>query len=134
MYYFADIRGGRFEPFGTGFYGKATDLIDAMAKAEATLSNRQQFTPNKVYDGTFVRAVREVVTYPVPFLCGDGSDQIMLDVVYIADGVAIGYDSTCAFCHGDPCAETSAPGTLIAAYFARNSWAETCPCCSGRAT
>lgn len=85
--------------------------------------------------------------FPVPFLCGDGFGEIMLDVVYIAD-FPRGYDSTCAFCHGDPYNEGEQstetrefktrpgepPETHIAAYFKRNPTAETCPCCKGAPT
>lgn len=133
MYYFADIRGGIFDPFGTGFYGKAESLADAEIDAGLRLAVLQD---QPQYADTIVYKVKEVVTYPVPFICGDGTDAIMLDVQYIVSGVAIGYDSTCAFCQGDPCAETSAPETLIGAYFSRNKghdWGETCPCCSGQA-
>jgi len=55
----------------------------------------------------------------------------MLSVIYLAD-FARGVDGTCAFCHGDPCAEFGGPTTLIGAYFARNPRAETCPLCDGR--
>lgn len=72
-------------------------------------------------------------TYLVPFLIGDGTDQVMLTVIYIAE-FPRGVDGTCAFCHGDSCAERSAPISLISKFFARNEWAETCPLCDGRAT
>lgn len=73
-------------------------------------------------------------TYLVPFIAGDGTEEIMLTVVCIAE-YPRGVDDTCAYCHGDPCAERSAPGSLIAQYYARNgSWAVTCPCCDGRPT
>lgn len=69
----------------------------------------------------------------VPFL-GDGAEpDTVLDVIYIAE-YPRGEDGTCAYCHGDPCAETSGPETLIGAYFARNKWAATCPNCDGRPT
>ena len=73
--------------------------------------------------------------YLVPFL-GDRPDpanepETMLSVIYIAE-FPRGVDGTCAYCHGDPCAETSGPESLIAKYFANFSWAETCPCCDGR--
>lgn len=69
--------------------------------------------------------------YLVPFL-PDERGPILLTVRYWADYLR-GPDDTCAFCHGDPCAERSGPDTLIGNWFARNgSWAETCPCCDGR--
>jgi len=76
-------------------------------------------------------------TYLVPFL-GDGAYQetgkdTMLTVIYIAE-FPRGIDGTCAYCHGDPCAEDSVPESLITKFFKRNSWAETCPCCNGRPT
>jgi hypothetical protein len=43
-------------------------------------------------------------------------------------------DSTCAYCHGDPCNENSPPTSTIARYYARNPHAETCPVCDGRPT
>jgi hypothetical protein len=70
-------------------------------------------------------------TYLVPFL--DGVGEVMLTVIYIAE-YPRGVDGTCAFCHGDPCAERSGPDTLIGKYFAEYSWAETCPCCAGKPT
>lgn len=71
--------------------------------------------------------------YPVPFLCGDGSGEIMLEVSYIANGTPYGEAGrSCAFCHGDPCAENDNPEAEINKYFARNEHPETCPCCSGR--
>lgn len=69
----------------------------------------------------------------VNYLPGDGT-EIPVDVEYLAD-FPRGTGGTCAFCHGDPCAERSAADTLIAQYFERNrSWAETCPMCDGRPT
>lgn len=70
--------------------------------------------------------------YEVPFLCGDGSEKVMLKVLYIADGFPRDAASYCAFCHGDPGNEAKVKGNLIAAYFKRNPRAETCPCCNGR--
>lgn len=82
-------------------------------------------------------------TYLVPFL-GDGANlshtpgvpdgpPTMLTVIYIAE-YPRGVNGTCAYCHGDPCAERSRATSLIAKYYARNSWAQTCPCCDGRPT
>lgn len=79
-------------------------------------------------------------TYPVPFVIGDGSGDIMLDVKYITDGFARDADSCCAFCHGDPCAEYSPPESRIAQYHERHAvdrvkypgCYDTCPCCNGR--
>jgi hypothetical protein len=68
--------------------------------------------------------------YLVPFL-GDGEDAVLLTVIYIAE-YPRGLDGTCAYCHGDPCAERSGPETLIGDFFLRNGWAEACPCCDGR--
>ena len=58
---------------------------------------------------------------------------VMLDVSHIADGYARGIDGTCAFCHGDPCAEESKRSN-IAKFYRLNRWADTCPCCKGRPT
>ncbi len=71
--------------------------------------------------------------YNVPFLCGDGSKEVILRVRYIAH-IPIGEDGLCAFCHGDPCNEVSGEDSLIGQYFKRNRRAETCPCCNGRAS
>lgn len=63
-------------------------------------------------------------------------EEVWLDVIYHAEFLR-GPDGTCAFCHGDPCAERSAPDSLIARERAvAPSWApfETCPCCLGRPT
>ena len=41
----------------------------------------------------------------------------------------------CAFCHGDPCGESSAPDSLIRREMAAHppyAPFETCPCCLGR--
>jgi hypothetical protein len=43
-------------------------------------------------------------------------------------------EGTCAFCHGDPCAETSPPDSAIARYYRENPRAETCPTCAGQPT
>lgn len=77
--------------------------------------------------------------YDVPFLIGDGTGEIMLKVKYIAD-FPRDADTQCAFCHGDPCAEHSGPGSLIAMYFGRHEedrlrypgCYDTCPLCSGK--
>jgi hypothetical protein len=68
----------------------------------------------------------------VPFFPGNG-ERVMLEVSYLAD-YPRGTDGTCAFCHGDPCGERSAPDTDIMKYWAENTWAETCPMCDGRPT
>jgi hypothetical protein len=63
-------------------------------------------------------------------------ERVWLDVIYFAEYLR-GPDGTCAFCHGDPCAEHSAPGALISRErAAAPSYApfETCPCCLGRPT
>lgn len=88
-------------------------------------------------------------TYLVPFLAGDGTGEIMLTVTYIAGGFARDVNGECAFCHGDPLAETSPPESLIARYWATanarwdsygwgvgspyrpRDW--SCPMCDGRA-
>lgn len=71
--------------------------------------------------------------YVVPFYVGDGRGPILLTVTDWSEFLR-GPDNTCAFCHGDPCAQRSGPETLIGNYFARVSWAQTCPCCEGRPT
>lgn len=73
--------------------------------------------------------------YEVPYIIGDGTDEIMLEGIYIHDGILEDEQGRCAFCHGDPCAEDSDETTLIGAFFKRNkgkSWADTCPMCGGR--
>lgn len=71
--------------------------------------------------------------YLVPFDVGDGRDAILLTVSRHAEFLR-GLDGTCAFCHGDPCAELSGPETLIGNFFQRNSRAAACPLCDGRPT
>ena len=82
---------------------------------------------------------------PLPFLgCkltayggpnGTGEDVVLLVAEwaqYLRD-----VNGLCAFCHGDPCAESSPPDSLIARERACSpSYApfETCPCCEGRPT
>jgi hypothetical protein len=69
-------------------------------------------------------------TSKIEFL-GDGLEpRTELDVAYIAE-FARAADGQCAYCLGDPCAERSAPDSRIARFMAQ-SWAETCPNCSGR--
>jgi len=67
----------------------------------------------------------------VPFLCGDGTGEIMIEVKYIAGGVALDENSMCAFCHGDVCGEND-EDTPITRYMKQNKFAEYCPCCEGR--
>lgn len=66
----------------------------------------------------------------VEFLPGDGT-RVKVNVAYMAD-FPKDKRGTCAFCHGDPCSESSGPETRIGAFFQRNPSAETCPMCSGR--
>ncbi len=68
----------------------------------------------------------------IPFLPGDGT-EIHVEVAYIAD-FPCAPNGTCAFCLGDPCAENQPPHPRIAAYYARNADAQTCPMCDGRPT
>lgn len=70
--------------------------------------------------------------YLVPFFPGDGT-EVMLSTAYAAP-YPCDRLGRCAFCHADPTAETSPETSLIAQYFKRNTWAETCPCCDGRPT
>lgn len=75
--------------------------------------------------------------FAIPFLPGDGSGAVLLQVRYASFGGKLtGIDEwgTCPYCHGDPCAEDSGPETLIGGYFQRNKYAETCPLCEGRPT
>lgn len=74
-----------------------------------------------------------IPTYLVPFSVGDGRPEILLTTTGWSDFLQDVNDE-CAFCHGDPCAERSNSKTLIGNYFARNSWAQTCPCCDGKAS
>ena len=85
-----------------------------------------------------------MTTYQVPFIPGNGSDvfpngQVMLTVTYIAE-FPRDEKGTCAFCHGDPCAEYSPEDSWIWRYmnipaYAGSSYLpETCPCCDGRPT
>lgn len=82
-------------------------------------------------------------TYLVPFLPGNGT-EVMLTVTYISE-FPRDVRGLCAFCHGDPCAETSPPESHIARYMAEreatftsydwgpDSWPPlTCPLCEGR--
>ena len=73
----------------------------------------------------------------IRFYTGDAAPgwpgHVELEVDHIAQ-FPRGQDGTCAFCHGDPCAENSPPDSQIAQFFRRNRWAETCPCCEGRPT
>ena len=66
----------------------------------------------------------------IPFSPGDGT-RIDLEVAKINE-FPRDFQDTCAFCHGDPCAEEDDRDTEIARYYRRNSWAETCPMCQGR--
>jgi hypothetical protein len=68
----------------------------------------------------------------VPFSPGDGT-RIELEVAGISE-FPRDAAGTCAFCHGDPCAEEADPNTEIARYYRRNSWAQTCSMCQGRPT
>lgn len=67
----------------------------------------------------------------VRFFPGDGTEATV-EVSYIASDFPRGPGGTCAFCQGDPCAESSPPDSPIALYFSRNKRAETCPMCQGR--
>ena len=72
-------------------------------------------------------------------LTAETDDEIWLDVRYFAEFLR-DVRGQCAFCHGDPCAERSAPDSLIAreyecwknARWASDSGYFTCPCCQGR--
>lgn len=90
----------------------------------------------------------------VEFIIGDADaatgwpGSVKIPVAYIAQ-FPRDRDGTCAFCHGDPCAEFSPPDSQIAQYFARGraraaqyenpllrqgAMPQTCPCCDGRPT
>ena len=79
--------------------------------------------------------------YDVPFIIGDGTGETMLRVRYLTAEYPVGEDHTCAFCHGDPCAEHSDPDSQIAQYHERHAedrlkyegCYDTCPACRGRA-
>lgn len=84
-------------------------------------------------------------TYLVPFSPGNGRDvfpggTVMLIVTRIGGGIVRGVDGTCAFCHGDPCAETSPESSWIWRYMNLPMYPgstyrpEVCPLCEGRAT
>jgi hypothetical protein len=66
----------------------------------------------------------------VRFLPGDGTET-EVDVAIIAE-FPRDDQWMCAFCHGDPCAESNDRSTAIAQYFDRNAQAQTCPMCDGR--
>ena len=66
----------------------------------------------------------------VKFLPGDGT-TIMVEVAWISD-FPKDKDGLCAFCHGDPCAESTGPESEIARFYQRNKRADTCPMCLGR--
>jgi hypothetical protein len=74
-------------------------------------------------------------TVSVEFLGIGGGDlkSVRLDVLHWAE-FPRGADGTCAFCHGDPCAENGDKDALISRLFAENTWVQTCPVCDGRAT
>lgn len=61
------------------------------------------------------------------------SFEDMTYAIYGYAEFARGKDGTCAFCHGDPCAELDQEAN-INVYFRLNKWAETCPVCEGRPT
>jgi hypothetical protein len=66
----------------------------------------------------------------------DKGEEVWLDVIYFAEFLR-DVDGLCAFCHGDPCGENSAPDSLIMREIAATpsySTFETCPCCQGRPT
>lgn len=65
-------------------------------------------------------------------LPGDGT-EVILDVIYIAQGRPIGKGGNCAFCHGDPCNEDGRDDSNIGRYFKNAPWATTCPVCNGEA-
>lgn len=69
----------------------------------------------------------------IPFYPGDGTEvPILVDHI---DEYARGTDGTCAFCHGDPCAEDSPQDSPIWQYMHNHAYAPaTCPCCDGRPT
>jgi len=64
------------------------------------------------------------------YLPGDGT-EVMVEVAFLSD-YPRGTNGRCAFCNGDPCAETSLAGTLIHDFYERNPKAETCPMCDGK--
>lgn len=72
--------------------------------------------------------------YKIPFLGGGEPGGVMLEILYASNDMLVGANGLCAYCNGDPCAENSGPDTHIGAYFARNKWADTCPCCKGSAS
>lgn len=79
-----------------------------------------------------VTAVLDQPTIPTRFLgtvIDDG--EVWLDVKYIAE-FARDAKGLCAFCHGDPCAESSPPDSLIARELEAATWRGACPCCEGR--
>jgi hypothetical protein len=61
-------------------------------------------------------------------------EEVWLDVLCFAEFLR-DVRHLCAFCHGDPCGERSAPDSLIMREIAAApTYApfETCPCCEGR--
>lgn len=71
-------------------------------------------------------------TTPIRFLGTALREDVVLDVSYIAV-FARDAEGLCAFCHGDPCAETSPPESLIAREMeAGRTWLSACPNCDGR--
>lgn len=92
-------------------------------------------------DGRIELRYQEVsrVRFAGCYLTAETSEEIWLDVLCFAEFLRdVRHD--CAFCHGDPCAERSAPDTLISReYLCWRRWANhsdgfTCPCCQGRPT
>jgi hypothetical protein len=137
MYAYVEVRIPN-SAYGSGIYFKdVADLDEAISRAAEQLMERAERDPRWT-DG-YIQHAREIPTYPVPFLPGDGTDEVMLDVIYIAGDFARGYNGQCAYCEGDPWAETSGPDTRIWGYVNRAkeaAWRSNkdvaCPMCEGR--
>jgi hypothetical protein len=65
----------------------------------------------------------------VKFYPGDGTHE-SIDVSYIG-AYAMNERGQCAYCNGDPGADSSGPDSRIAQYYKRNPHAVGCPLCRG---
>lgn len=104
------------------------------------MTTKQRVRAQWTTDGLFGESARLRQTTRIQFLGGKitayTDDEVWLDVIYFAEFLR-DVDGLCAFCHGDPCGERSAPDSLIMREIAATpSYGnfETCPCCLGRPT
>lgn len=101
---------------------------------------RMQWTDGQRGDPQHMRPVTRIEFLGCKLTAYGGPDgngeEVWLDVIYFAEYLR-DVDGLCAFCHGDPCGERSAPDSLIMREIAATpsyGTFETCPCCLGRPT